>query len=319
LLRLDADSRIGMGHAVRCASLIQALGRPTDVTLVGSGEALGHFFPKAKIWPRWTSEVRGQTYDFGLIDVASDCGAEVEAARNVCSAPLCAIDDYGSPCAADLIVNGTGPAEQHAAAAESSTTQVLAGARFALIRPCFAAARRETPSARGVVIVVGSGRAAAHWLRALLDARHDWAAWGRVDLVIGAGFTEKKEVSSLAAEHGIRVHQNCSGEELAQRIADAGIAVLTSGMVMYEAMACGAATLAFPHVAATRSETEWFAKRDCLLDLGSEVDPDRIDHCVRRLRGCDVERTRLAQNAAAAVDGQGLERVARAILDRVAT
>lgn len=317
LLRLDADSRIGMGHAVRCASLIEALGRPADVTLVGTGEALAHYFPEAEIFPDWSSFIQDRTYDLGIIDVASNCGAEVEAARDLCKAPLCAIDDFGSPCSADLIVNGTGPAEEELSSANFGSSQVLGGARFALLRPCFAAARRETLSTRGVVIAVGSGRAAADWLLALLDARHDWAAWGEVDLVIGAGFTDSKEATRLATKHGIRVHQNCSGEALAQRIADAGIAVLTSGMLMYEAMACGAATLAFPHVAATRSETEWFAKRDCLVDLGSEADPDHVDRCVRRLRSCDVERKRLAKRAAATVDGQGLERVVRAILERV--
>ena len=55
VIRVDADHSIGLGHAVRCAALVEALaeasGGRAAVTVVGAGAVLPGLFPGGRVLP----------------------------------------------------------------------------------------------------------------------------------------------------------------------------------------------------------------------------------------------------------------------------
>jgi len=324
VVRVDADQRVGLGHAVRSAALLDALRFRPALTVVGEGEVLASCFPTSRRVCGGDAALRQvlleRSPQLVLIDLP-DCAAALRCARAVTQAPLAAIDDFGGDLPADLIINGTPTPAQHQYRSQGYRRGcVMTGAGYALLRPCFAAAA-STPHGEGpaVALVVGSGSRAERWVYDLLESPAV-RRWGSVELVVGKAFP-KGDLEQTCVRADVALHRGLSGESLASLLASARVALVTGGMIVYECLAVRTPTVVFPHVAGTVGEARWLSERDALVDLGPEAgaNPTVVGDVVSALLKAPGRARRLAETGHVYVDGLGAQRAARALACCVAS
>ena len=143
--RLDATHESGMAHAIRVNAILREMARPHRLTVIGRGEPLQRFFPDAaRLDPDavgagrpWESAVAALRPDLLLIDLPRALEVRWAALRAAYAGKIALIDDWGGAVDADLIINGTVlDAYHHYPAARAGAT-ILAGPRYALLRPAF--------------------------------------------------------------------------------------------------------------------------------------------------------------------------------------
>lgn len=320
LLRLDADSTVGFGHAVRCSALIQAF--PSDIDLVLAGddeEAVRSVFPNAR-YRSVKSEgfpaiLAAEAADIVIIDLPYTEPDLWTAARKS-GAVVVAVDDEGGAISADFVINGAGPESVHHYPALGPNDRALTGPAYALLRPAFAKTRWEQPNDRSLSIVVGSGARARDWALVLAQNGLKSLNLSKTKMVVGGFFSAFPELKASCNDAGIQLFQALGPEDLALFLASSQVALITGGMVMPETLAIGTPAVVFPQVENLIPETRWFSERDAIIDLGFDggFDLETVLSAVNRLVS-DPEAA-LAQSCRgrALVDGLGAQRSAGEIL-----
>lgn len=314
VLRVDADERIGLGHAARALALGEALGaalgaRPT--VLARSSAVLDRFLAGR---PVDRAEIRGPGYAAaetlaatapGAVLVSDSYDLDADDLDHLAGGPAVhvVIDDEGAlpryPC--DVVVNPNLGASttpyRHAGC-------VLAGPRYALLRAEARALmdRPRRPAAEPrVVVAFGGGRWAPEATR-LLAALGGLARDGAAVLAPAAdappGVTAIAPASLLEALHG------------------ADLAILAGGVTKYEAAALGVPMLLCAVVAHQRAGVAAVAATGAARDRG-DAEAARPDDVVRHARDLLADpgaRARMAAAGRALVDGRGADRVTEVVL-----
>ncbi len=325
LLRLDAGGEIGMGHAVRSTALLQQLPGPIELTVAGNGDGLAHCFNGADVIAVPDRDA----------DAVADIAGRLEPALTLCDhtdpgpgfwtalrervdAPVVAIDDFGGSIAPDAVINGTVPPDHHAYPDLPRGALKLVGSSYALLRADFAAARWQDPQARSVVIVVGSGRRAAEWALHLVSGALDLDGWGRVRMIVGAAFPAVERLRQSCDRLGVDLEQGVPATELAARLSQATVALVTGGMIVYECLAVGAPMVVYPQEADQIAEITWFARHDCVVDLGHTggMTEAKVEAAVGTLLDDPDRRRAYSRAGRSIVDGRGVERAAAALVRR---
>ena len=317
LLRLDAGHAVGLGHAVRARALLEALGRPLDLVVAGRGEALAAQFPAARHVPCGAGGdadladlVARESPDLVLVDLPHLPESGWRALRGA-GRPVAAVDDEGGAVVADLVINGTVLDRYHHYPALPPGARLLCGADYTLLRPAFGQTAWEAGAARGVVAVAGGGA----WADLLAGPTLDRAGGGPVRLVVGPACPGVEALAARAARHGVVLRQGLSPSALAGALARARVALVTGGMVLYEAMAVGVPAVVFPQMPNLPPEADWFAARGAVRTLGDEggMDEARLAAEVTALLGDEAAARAQSRAARALVDGRGLARAALAL------
>jgi spore coat polysaccharide biosynthesis predicted glycosyltransferase SpsG len=322
LVRINADNRVGFGHAVRTSALLEMVGIPLQLTVIGSGVALAAFFPGARIHPapasfaefaRFVSERR---HDAVLVDLPRRARWPWPLLRGL-RKPIIAIDDEGGDVIADLVLNGTVLEAYHNYPCLPGGARALVGARYTLIRPEFGRARWRRPPQRSIIIVVGSGKRAHEWSFALASGAVRWRRWGRASMVVGAGFPKFRALMKACQDSGVVLRRGLSARDLAALLAGSSVALTTGGMVVYEALAVGVPTVVFPQIANLVPEAEWFAAEKCVRNLGFDegMDMTKVAQEVGAVMRSSSLAGRMSKRGRLIVDGRGLERAAAAVAD----
>lgn len=323
LLRLDSGSDIGHGHAVRVEGLLAQMHSAIEPLVLGSVENLPGLLANAEVHA-WTGDDPDRQLqsmmelrpDALLVDLPARSDRPWHRFRQA-GVPIIAIDDEGGDIDADMIVNGTAYDEFHHYRRRSSEPRYLIGPSYALIRPQFAASPWRNPQARRLAVIIGSGERARTWAIELANNGLDGIALDSIDLVVGASFSDPDALRRGLEMRGIAVnaHQGLDARRLADLMANSTIALMTGGMIVYEALAVGLPAVVFPNVANLIPEVNWFATRGYVRDLGYEAAMDM--ECVRtNLVSLLSDRdAAVAQSVAGRrlVDGLGMQRVAKAI------
>ncbi len=319
--RLDATSASGMGHAIRVDAVLREISRPFRLSVIGRGEALGHFFPDARcLGPEavqagqpWEAGLAALRPDLLLIDVPRALEVRWDVLRASYAGSIALIDDWGGPLDADLIVNGTVLDAYHHYPALHAGGKVLAGPDHALLRPAFRHARWREPDGANLVVVVGGGERAAEWAR-WLASQAPWPDMP-VTLVVGAAFPGLPELAESLASGQIALRVGIPGEALAGLLAQASLALTTGGMIVYECLALGTPLVFFPQLQDLLPEAEWFAARGVGLSLGyaGGFDAAAIRAAVTNLLANAAARQAMSRRQRTLLDGRGASRAAAAI------
>ncbi|GGE30651.1 hypothetical protein GCM10011367_01190 [Marinicauda pacifica] len=322
LVRVDATHEKGLAHAARTSRLIASLPGSLEVELVGTGESLSRFFPGVTITPTGpdagaTVLARVEAFEPAAImidepDMDPGLWAALEKVPHI---KRIAIDDFGGPMPADLAVNGTVIPRYHTYTGLRSGGKSMCGGHYALLSRHFAGARHDAPRTGPIVAVCGGGDRAARWATTLAEIGPELAIGYGFTLIVGAAYPRFDALSEIARAHGTTLERGLPPETLARRLAEAPAAVLTGGMIAYEALAAGVPALVFPQLENLVEEIDWFAQRGGLIDLGLETG-DKPEHVAAELTGLlnNPARARaLSQTGPQLVDGLGMERAAAAV------
>lgn len=337
VIRCDAGATVGGGHAVRCGALGAALRQAGfDVVFAVSDDTVASLpelpveFPgaltgmtageddRAHMVARWPSGVDLMVVDhYGL-------GEPFERSLAGWARKVLVIDDAPSrPHACTHLVDATfnRRAVEYRDRVDAGTA-LLCGSDYAMLREAFrtrrpAALARKPAGVRRVLVSMGlndeanateavlKGLSGVEWLR-------------RVDCVLGAGAPHLDAVRAAVAAGGSgwRLHTGVDGEAMAGLTAGADMVIGASGSASYERCCLGRPALLVvtadnqrPNAAALQQ-----AGAASLVGELSHETPFRVGEAVRALAE-DGARLRAMHLAAAAIcDGNGADRVARAVL-----
>lgn len=321
LVRVDANSEIGLGHAVRISNLLEQM-PSLDLWVSGRGIVLQDFFPTAQILnePRTIEDLHRQADSInanGLLIDHPDTAQQVAQLRAMSERPIALIDDYGRIASGHLVINGTILHEYHRYHRLNPADRILAGGPYTLIHPAFRHVKSvETRSSDHLLIVIGSGNESVRWLDFLLDSK-PFMNWPHVTVITGRAHPYPKKIENVCS----RVHlQHCHAlpsSELANYGHSATAALITGGMIVYEFLAAGLPSVVFPQLDNLEKEMSFFSMHNAVINLGPEqgFNARYIHSCLERLRTDPLERACLRTAGQALVDGAGIQRCAEALIE----
>ncbi|HEY2710520.1 MAG TPA: UDP-2,4-diacetamido-2,4,6-trideoxy-beta-L-altropyranose hydrolase [Caulobacteraceae bacterium] len=339
LFLADAGPEVGGGHVMRCLTLARALiERGADCAFVESINAtpiLRNFG-----WPAQTVLAMTDAPDLAaLVAYAATFAEQIEA-------DVVVVDHYGAGLAEEeaLRVNGRRIVvvddlanRQHASdllidpgyarrrddydGLTPPDCAVLVGPAHALVRPEFAGARRRALSRRAQhaevrrgLIALGLtdvGGVTARVVKALINVLDDV----RLDIVLTRNAPSLPILEEMArADRRLRLCIDTS--EMASLMADADIAIGAGGSSTWERAAVGLPTATVILADNQRQMVERMAHAGLTVAVDA-ADPEfetQIRLCWNALVGDSDLRWRLAERSAELCDGNGVERVADAIL-----
>ena len=323
LVRLDANHKIGLAHAIRVSAILDLLTVPYQVSVVGEGDLIANFFPGQQVF-RVTADNNADFFslidelqpDIILIDHPQLGSIFWRLLRGrVSGIPIVAIDDEGGDVEADLIFNGTVLDQYHHYPLAGPQAMLMLGRAYTLIRPIFGTTLWQNPRKACVVIVVGSGDEASAWALQLMSGRVDLSSWGAVTMIVGRAFPAMSQLQSDCDGLGVSLASGLSGEHMASALSQASVALITGGMIVYEALAVGVPAIVFPQIENLIPEATWFAQRGCIVDLGygGGMNTTLVSEAVSRLLASSSDRTAMSIIQRATIDGHGMQRTATEI------
>jgi spore coat polysaccharide biosynthesis predicted glycosyltransferase SpsG len=300
LFAVAAGASTGFGHLVRCGHLAKALGVRQSLVLRGSESALW-----TAIRLGWTVH-RGPAAQLltGMDLVVVDDPRPQQIARWVRAArrtgiPVAAIrDGVGAPVAADLVIDGSFPAELN-------RNRLGHGLRWALIDPQIGRGehRGEPRHTKRVVIALGGGK---HPRTIGTRIARDLHRLNRtLSIDIAAGFVESRPRGQAPA--GCRWLVAPDG--LAVALARASVAIVAGGVTLQEACALGTPAVAVAVVDGQRPAVAAAAQ----LGLASAATESTAAAEAVRLLSQPAVTRRLSRRATRCVDGGGVSRAAEAL------
>jgi spore coat polysaccharide biosynthesis predicted glycosyltransferase SpsG len=326
LVRLDANHHIGMGHAIRVSAILDLLKTPHSTTVAGDLGLISDLFSakRTNIVP-----VKDTEAFFALISTTQPDLILVDHPRlgpnfwrrlskyNSCAASIVALDDEGGDVEAELIVNSTILDQYHRYPLLRPQATLLCGAKYALIRPVFAETKWQNSSGSSVVIVVGSGDRARDWALHLMSGKVELNNWGKVRMIVGRAFPDMDRLWRSCDSLGVSLESGISAEAMAQALSQARVALITGGMIVFEALAVGVPTVVYPQMENMIPEAKWFAERGCLVDLGHEggMNCGLVEETVGLLLSSSSKCLTMSLAQRAIIDGRGMVRAAKAISD----
>jgi UDP-2,4-diacetamido-2,4,6-trideoxy-beta-L-altropyranose hydrolase len=268
--------------------------------------------------PARMAKAFGDTWDLLVVDHYRR-DARFETACRRWAERILAIDDLADRRHdADLLLDQTfGRTHADYAALAPPYCRVLAGARYALVRPAFAARRHATlarreqarPLAR-ILVAVGatdSGNVTGIVLRGIRES----GLSAEVDVVLGAGAPHLAAVATVAATmpQPTRVHIDC--EHMAELMAAADIAVGTGGTTSWERCCLGLPSVLIVTADNQALIAERLAAAGACTPIGRhrDITPAMVTDSIAVLTNDAGRRRAMARAAAAICDGRGAKRL----------
>jgi spore coat polysaccharide biosynthesis predicted glycosyltransferase SpsG len=328
LVRLDANHLIGLAHAIRVSAILDLLKVPHRITVAGADELIAGFFPGQRLLPvsvedpnAFFSSIGESRPDLILVDHPR-LGHNFWHGLSVSAGdiPVVAIDDEGGEMEANLVINGTVLDQYHRYPLLRPPARLLLGREYALIRPIFGETPWRNPPEPSVIIVVGSADRARDWALYLMSGNVDLSLWGKVRMIVGRAFPDMARLQHDCDALGVILESGISGESMAEALSQASLALITGGMIVYEALAVGVPAIVFPQIENLIPEARWFAQRGCIVDLGYEggTNSGLVSEAVGRLLSSSSERLAMSSAQRATIDGFGMLRAAKEIDDLLA-
>lgn len=329
MIRADADSRIGMGHVMRCLALAQSwigFGGTARLACTAVPPAIAERYHDAGaevvLHDRWPAE---ELVDDAAAVVAD--GLEIAdgdlAAIAAAGLPLATIDDMGHRSAypGAVVVNQNLHAD---AALYSGKTEarLCLGPTYGLLRREFRDAgtglRAIPETVRRVLVLMGGADPkgySALVLGAVAEAAAELAGEPEVILVVGAANPALHDLERQAALLPARVEIRHDVRDMADLLASVDLAVSAAGSTVLE-MAC----LGVPMIVGAQNESETgpaaaLARQGAAIDIGplDRLDTAALARTVAAVARDPARRQVLAQNARERSDGRGADRVAALI------
>ena len=330
--RADASVQIGSGHVMRCLTLADALHERGAAARFICRQEPGHlgdlitargyklaWLPKCEDLledARHTHvALAGQApWDWLVVDhYALD--AKWEQSLRPMAKNVMVIDDLADrPHDCDLLLDQNLQEPGRYIGLVPDTSQSLIGPKYALLRPQFAAARKNLRSRDGhvsrLLLFFGGSDAGGETLKALsaikMFGRSDLA----VDVVIGQDNPHRAAIEA-ACRTLANVTLYCQVEDMAARMTSADLFVGAGGTSAWERCCLGlpALVLATAENQIAQSQALGHAGAQIYLGPAQSMMPERLALQIEALMSQPELLTSMAEQGRALVDGLGAERV----------
>jgi UDP-2,4-diacetamido-2,4,6-trideoxy-beta-L-altropyranose hydrolase len=326
LIRTDANLSVGTGHVMRCFALAR-------FWLGAGGRAA---FAIAEIPDPLRSRLVSE--GFSLRPITATPGSSEDAAEAIAHARrlnaawvvvdgdhfvddfvaalrfgglrVLLIDDFGDRVASSpaLILNPNLGASEETYRERGFTGRVLAGPRYALLRPEFSNApanHQEGPGNRVLITLGGSDP--ENLTPRIASALSDCGGF-ELTVVAGAGYPHIAELRAMAAPDCRVIFDSPNMADLMQ---EADLAVIAAGGTLWELLAVGCVVLSYSRNIVQKQVMERLAEEHVVVDLGDTADfsPTALVSAVRKLSGSASARVQMSRLGRDMVDGLGASRV----------
>ena len=337
LFRADASPAIGLGHALRCLALTQALADERD----GRAVFLMHRPPQAFLDRAERESIAvealrappGSPADAGeTADLARERGAawvvvdgyhfDAGFQRVIVDAGLrlLAFDDYGHADAyhADLVLNQNLGADAATYAGRVPAGRLLLGPSFALLRREFRA-WHEPPRAvaqigRRVLVTLG-GSDPDNVTALVLAGLEELPGPLDVTVLVGGANPHRADLARAASASRHTVELVVDALDMPVRMAWADLAVAAAGGTSWELARIGTPQLAITLAENQRPAGRALAANGAAVGLGwhEDLTPAAVGAAVAELAAEPERRAELAARGRALIDGDGARRVLTAM------
>lgn len=331
-----ASPQIGGGHVLRCLALAEGLAAlgvaprfATDrVTLDTVGLLAASPFEVVETAPAAAHRhPLARDAEIVIFDGYAFDRAVEEAWRRLARVRVTLDDlaDRSHDC--DVLVNhAAGRSAADYAGLVPPGCAVLAGPSYALLRPQFAAlrtralARRRAALPRRLLIAMGLTDVGGVTRLAVEGARQAGGALA-IDVVTGQTAASLPWLREQAGAGALRLYVDLDALGMAALMVEADIAIGSGGGTSLERCCLGLPSLVVLVADNQRASIASLAEAGAVTLIGSlaEVTPERIARSLASLAGEGVALAAQARAAAAVVDGEGVHRVSRVVLDSLAS
>ena len=350
VIRADANSKIGMGHVMRCLSVADALvKRGEEVLFVTADDTPVPLLTKKGVPYRvlHTDYADMEAELPELWEVLSELpqGAESPdaalAQKNtsilvdsyyVTEKYLAALkkrittiymdDIYAFSYPVDMLINYNIYGEEmgYEKDAAFADTKLLLGTEYVPLREEFSAAEQQRTAADGGILITTGGSDSFNLAGQLLTEamKYDALKEKEYHVVSGSLNPHIGELQALAEKHG-NIHIHCNVTNMAELMAESEVALSAGGSTLYELCAMGVPVIAFSFAENQERLVQTFVKRG-IAQYGGNYRTDGNKMIQNTIAGLETLledenlRTEYRKKARTLVDGKGADWIAEAIL-----
>lgn len=324
---LEVDHNVGLGHAVRLRTILDSLRWAYDHIIIGKGDWIRTVFPSGVIC-EFQSDliklIKKTTEEHRFTLVITDHPNVPVIMWEIEDKTLLkvAIDDVGSSrIRSDVVVNCSACTRYHVYPNLPEWAISLFGLRYLPLRSEFgniSAVTSHRRNGQSLGFVAGSSFAAEEWVYFILSLDFERDGWRGARLIVSPTLRNFDKVKKIGKEKGIEVKTDLTVREMVDFYSTLKVCVMTAGMALYEAFAAGVAVIAYPIQSDMIPETEYFEKRQMLINLGRDGNNSCVlTKVVDGLLKNDEKREMLRERLHGAVDGKGAERIGKILTEVV--
>ena len=338
LIRADASEQIGAGHVMRSLALAQAWRDSGGAVCLAARllpETLGRRWREEKIEIRQLTEAGDDAQQ--TVELAHEIGAdwvildgyqfsaEFQHAIKNAGLRLLVVDDDGGAgrYVADLVLNHAPDAKRDLYQSHGSSTALLLGTGYTLLRREFSWARptdrTHTPRAQKLLVTLGGGDP-DNCTNTILEAVAVIENLTTI-AVVGPSNPRAKELERLAQRAGGRIIVQRNPRDMSPLMAWADLAVSAAGNTCWELAFMGVpmllVVLAENQCPSARSlDTLGLARN---LGWHRELSADKLHAAIMHIIHDPALRSSMSQKAFALIDGRGASRVVAEMQSRLFT
>ncbi|MDD3896381.1 MAG: UDP-2,4-diacetamido-2,4,6-trideoxy-beta-L-altropyranose hydrolase [Candidatus Peribacteraceae bacterium] len=328
VIRTDAGTQIGAGHAMRCLALAQEwkagsgmvefLSKTLPDTIRKRIEEEGCTVRALSAEPYTeedaveTAACATKTNAQWIVVDGYDFSASYQQSIKQNGHKLLFIDDYGHAehYCADIVLNQNVYASEELYESREPETKLLLGTTFALLRKEFAqetAEKEIAPAARKILVTLGGSdpeNVTAKVIEAITSVKGLAAT-----IVVGGVNPNIQRIQTDGDARGMEIIVDATNMKRLMEWAD--IAISGGGTTCYELACVGLPALSIVLADNQRAVAEGMEESDAAVNLGwhADVSPKEISDALRKLLTDQVKRTTMSQAGKSLVDGHGAARV----------
>ncbi len=340
LIRADASAEIGVGHAMRCLALAEAW------RLAGGNVEFVSAFRMPALERRL--ETRGMRLCHLQVEAGSPDDAQqlVALARQRSAAAvvvdgyafgyqyhhaikraglkLLCIDDYGHAgrYCADIVLNQNLWAAESLYARREQDTDLLLGARYALLRREFLETGRQgrmaPETARKLLITLGGGDSNNVTMRIVEALRHMDQNGFEAVVIAGPANPHVRCLRATILESGLPIRLEEETESMPRWMNWADLAISAAGSTCWEMAFMGLPAAVVVAAENQRPCAATLHEMGVVTNLGNfdELAPERVADALTALMRSSEQRARMASRGMKLIDGHGAGRVVSHLSER---
>lgn len=350
VIRADANSKIGMGHVMRCLSVADALvKRGEEVLFVTADDTPVPLLTKKGIpyrvlhtdYADMEAELpellavlreltlRAESPEAALLQrntsILVDSYYVTEKYLAALKSRITTIymdDVYAFSYPVDMLINYNIYGEEmgYEKDAAFADTKLLLGAKYVPLREEFSAAEQGRTVADGGILITTGGSDSFNLAGQLLmeAMKYDALKEKEYHVVSGSLNPHIGELQDLAQKHE-NIHIHCNVTNMAELMAESKVALSAGGSTLYELCAMGVPVIAFSFAENQERLVQTFVKRG-IVQYGGNYRTDGNKMIQNTIAGLETLledenlRTEYRKKARTLVDGKGAGRIAEAIL-----